>query len=98
MNCPTCHREEKRSTEQNSRYWKLLSLLAEKPVQGNKFGSELWHIYFKFKYIGADDFKLPNGKVINQAKSTADLDKVQFNNYMTEVEVWCNEHGIYLED
>jgi hypothetical protein len=72
--------------------------LAEKPVQGNKYDSEAWHEYFKFKYLGAEDIMLPNGRVITKANSTVDLDKLEFNTYMLEVEVWCNEHGIYLDE
>ena len=98
MKCPTCHREEKRSSEQNKRYWKLLSLLAQKPVQGEIYSSKLWHIYFKFKFLGADDIKLPNGKILTEPKGTSDLDKKQFNEYMLEVEVWCNEHNIYMDE
>ena len=98
MKCPACGRAEKRSTEQNSRYWKLLSVLSEKPVQGNKFSSEAWHIYLKYKFLGADDIKLPNGRLITRPKSTADLDKPEFANYMTEVEAWCNEHEVFLPE
>jgi hypothetical protein len=96
--CPTCNRQEPRSTAQNSRYWKLLSLLSDKPVQDVKYNSDAWHEYFKFKFLGAEDIKLPNGKIITRAKSTADLDKPEFNNYMTEVEVWSNDRGVYLDE
>jgi hypothetical protein len=98
MKCKTCGREEPRSSEQNRRYWKILGLLAEKPVQGNRFSSEAWHIYLKFKFLGAEDIKIPNGKVLTQAKSTAGLTKPDFNDYMTMVEIWCNEHDIYLDE
>jgi hypothetical protein len=97
MKCPSCGRQEPRSSDQNKRYWSILALLSEKPVQGVKFSSAAWHEYFKLKYLGADDIKLPNGKVLVRGKSTADLDKAEFNDYMTQVEVWANEHNIYLE-
>lgn len=98
MKCPKCGREEKRSSEANRRYWKILGLLSEKlPVQGNQFSSEAWHVWFKFKFLGAADIKLPNGKALTQPKSTANLDKGEFNEYMTQVEVWANEHEVYLE-
>ena len=96
--CPSCGRKKTRSSEQNKRYWKLLSLLAEKVIQGTKYESESWHEYFKFKFLGADDIKLPNGKVIVRAKSTTELDVSEFNEFMTQVEVWCNDRDIYLED
>ena len=98
MKCPTCGRNQTRSTQQNSRYWKLLSLLALIDIKGAKYDSESWHEYFKFKFLGADDIKLPNGKVLVRAKSTTDLDVGEFAEYMTQVEVWCHDHNIYLEE
>lgn len=98
MRCPTCGQEEKRSNDQNSRYWKLLSKLAEKPVQGVKYSSETWHTYCKFKWLGAEDITLPNGKVITQPKSTAGLTKPEFSEYMMNVETWCNEHNVWLDE
>ncbi len=98
MKCPACGRQEPRSSQQNSRYWKLLSLLAEKIIQGTKYNAEAWHEYFKLKYLGAEDIKLPNGKIVTRTKSTTDLDKPEFNEYMMQVEVWCNDRGVYLEE
>lgn len=98
MKCKSCGREEPRSSEQNKRYWKLLGLLAEKPVQGNKFSSEAWHIYFKFKFIGAEDITLPNGKILTQPISSAGLNKPDFNDYMMNVELFANEHDVYLDE
>ena len=97
MKCKTCGREEPRSSEQNRRYWKILAMMADKSVSGTKYSSEMWHLYFKFKYLGAEDVKLPNGKILTQAKSSASLTKPEFNDYMIEVELWCNENGFYLD-
>lgn len=42
--------------------------------------------------------RLPNRKIITIYRSTADLDKEEFAEYMTQVEAFANEHGAFLED
>jgi hypothetical protein len=88
-----------RSNEANRRYWALLHVMAEKlrPLD-QTYSAEQWHLYAKSRWLGADDVKVPNGKVIVIPRSTADLDTAAFNDYMTAVEAWANEHGCYLED
>ncbi len=97
--CPACGRKFRRSNPANARYWLLLHRISERlPVQGQTFSAEQWHQYAKSKWIGCDDMKLPNGKVIPMPKSSADLDTAAFNDYMTAVETWANEHGVYMDD
>lgn len=77
----------------------MLHLIAEKiKPQGQQYSAEVWHSYFKQRYIGADDVRLPNGKTLVIPKSSADLDVAEFNEYMTQVEVWAAEHEVWLED
>jgi len=66
--------------------------------QGVSYTPETWHTYFKQRFIGADDVRLPNGKVITQPKSSAELDKHEFAEYMTAVESWAGEHDVWLAD
>ena len=66
--------------------------------QGQQYSAEQWHLYSKSRWIGADDVTLPNGKVITQPRSSSTLDVAEFNDYMTAVEAWANEHGAFLED
>lgn len=96
--CPTCGRRAIRSTEANRRYWALLHAIAEevKP-EGNKYAAETWHEYFAQRFVGAEELKLPNGKTVIKRHSTSDLDTSEFNDYMTKVEVWAGERGVYLE-
>lgn len=96
--CPTCGRKTRRTTQANARYWVLLHAISEgiKP-EGNTFSSESWHTYFKSKYLGCEETKLPNGKVFQIPQSTADLEKEEFTDYMTQVESWANERGVFLE-
>ena len=45
-----------------------------------------------------DDTRLPNGKVIAQPVSTVNLDKAEMNDYITKVEKFAAEHGVYSHD
>jgi hypothetical protein len=97
--CPSCGRRVKRTTQQNARYWLLLSTIAaEVKPQGNVYSVDSWHEYFKVRYLGAEERPLPNGRTLILANSSAELGKDEFADYMTQVEVWGNEHGVYLEE
>lgn len=67
-------------------------------MKGQTFSAETWHQYAKSKWIGCDDMKLPNGKTLTVPKSSADLDTAAFGDYMTAVESWAAELGVYLDD
>lgn len=99
MKCPNCGRSSRRSSEANRRYWSLINLLSEqlKP-NGQSFSPESWHLYCKGRFMGMRDITLPSGQVVTVPLSSADLDTQEFHMYMTEVEVWCAENGIYLPD
>ena len=87
----------KRSDQQNRRYWAILNELAEQlAIRGDKFSSETWHEYFKGRFIGQEEIKLPNGKNIVRPISSTTLDKAAFAEYMTQVEAWAAGHGILL--
>ena len=104
--CPTCGRRQRRSSEQNRRYWALMHEISEgiKP-EGKQYSTEVWHEYFKQRYIGADEIELPNGKTLVRPHSSAELDmskgtdeQPSFNEYMERVEAWAAQHGVYLQD
>jgi len=99
VRCPTCGRKQRRSTEANRRYWGLLHEISEaiKPER-TQYSSECWHEYFKQRFIGSEDFTLPNGKVQTRAFSSAELDKAEFSEYMTKVEAWAADKGVYLQE
>ena len=97
--CPTCHRRKTRSTEANRRYWLLLHVIAEKlKPQGAEYSPKVWHEYLKSRFLGTEEFKLPNGKTLNIPLSTADLETSEFNDYMTQVEAWAAQHDVWLDD
>lgn len=96
--CPTCGRSAKRSTEANRRYWALLHeiSLGIKP-KDTQYSPETWHRYFCQRFLGADEVKLPNEKTLIVPHGSSDLDVGDFNDYMTQVEVFASRHGVYLE-
>ena len=96
--CPTCHRLYRRSNPQNARYWALLHAMEGFDVRNKSYSAETWHRFFKSKFLGCVDYILPNGKTLIEPNSTAMLDKEQFDHFLTAVEAFCNERGIYLED
>jgi hypothetical protein len=94
--CPKCGRPPKRNNEQNRLYWALLGELSEKvKPQGQQYSPESWHLYFKTTYLGCDDWIMPNGKIVSQPRSTADLDKDEFSEYLEQVIAWAAERGVY---
>lgn len=99
LRCKTCGRLKKRSNPANARYWLLVHLIAEKlRPQKETYSPESWHEYFKRKYLGVIETKLPSGKTVSSAQSSADLSTDEFNEFMLKVEVWAGEHDVYLED
>ena len=97
--CPTCGRVPRRSTEANKRYWALLAELSEKYKPKNiQYSRQTWHIYFRERFLEANEIKLPNGKTRVIARSTTDLDKTEFSEYLDKVQVWCAKQGVWLED
>jgi hypothetical protein len=97
--CPTCKRRYVRSGEANRRLWALYHAMAEKiAVRGQHFSADTWHLWAKSKWLGCTDHVLPNGKTLTVPASTAGLDVQAFSDFMTAVESWANEHGVYLED
>lgn len=97
--CPKCGRKQRRTNQANARYWLLLHKASEslKP-QGQSYAAETFHVYYKMKFLGADDVKLPSGKVVVMPKSSAELAKDEFHEYAEKVEADLNERGVYLDE
>lgn len=97
--CPACGRREKRSNEANRRYWLIVSALAESLHPGGAtYGITAWHHWLKSRFLGAEDVALPNGANLVVPHSTADLSTDEFSDFMTQVEAWAAEHGVFLPD
>jgi hypothetical protein len=97
--CPTCGRKRTRSSEQNRRYFALINEISDKlRPQEIQHSPEVWHVYFRQRFLGSKDVILPNGKTLLIPTSTSGLPVDEFNAYMMEVEVWAAEHGVYLPE
>ena len=76
----------------------LIHRIAEQvKVRGNGYAPDIWHEWAKSRWIGCKDLTLPDGRTITVPKSSANLDVSEFNEYMTAVEVWAGEQGVYLD-
>ena len=97
--CPVCGAVPKRNSEQNSAYWALLhkiSLLV-KPA-GVSYDSKSWHLYFREKLLGYVDTVLPSGKQVTSLRSTTDLDKQEFSDYLAQVEAFAAERNVFRDE
>jgi len=94
----------KRGNPQNNRYWLLIHAMADglRPKDENnnpvQYSAKAWHLYCRTRWLGCDDVTMPNGKTESVPRSSAELDKQEFSDYMTAVEAWACEHGIFLAD
>lgn len=74
--------KEKRSQEQNKRYWAILGEIAERVnMNGKVFSAESWHEYFRRYFIGCDE--LPDGGVIGISTTTLSVE--EFSEYMEKI-------------
>ena len=86
----------KRSTIANRYYLAVLGQIAEDAwIEGRQFNSDLWHEYFKRKFIGSID--LPGCGTM--AESTAKLNVSEFAQYVQKIEVFAaTELGVTFMD
>jgi len=81
-----------RSTEQNSRYWKLLTEL------GHHIGHspDECHMLMGYKFLR--ELKTVNGENVEVIKSTTKLNTKDMAEYQDAIERWASEIGFYFED
>lgn len=63
-----------------------------------KYSAQVWHEYCKQKFLGCEDIKLPNRKILTYAKSTADLDTSEFSEYCDKVEHFAGSYLANLDE
>lgn len=87
--------KQKRSHEQNRRYWALLRDIAEQlRPDGQRFSEESYHEYFKSRLIGMEELVLPNGEPRLRAMSTTALSTEEFSDYCLGIEAWAAGRGV----
>jgi len=85
-------RKSKRSIDQNSRYWKLLTEL------GRKLGysSDEMHDLMRFKFLRS---KIEiEGEAMPLLKSTTKLNVAEMAAYQQDIEIWGHTLGFYFEE
>lgn len=79
-------REPNRTHEQNSLYWSAIHEIAETIfLEGKSYTPEVWHIYFKQRFLSGRMIELPNGDLIEADPTTTTLTKAEFSDYVTQV-------------
>lgn len=82
-----------RTLDQNALYWTTLREVAEQvSIDGNKFTPQVWHIYFKQRFLPGRIIELPNGQIMEAEPTTRELTKEQFSEYVTEVIQFLENH------
>ena len=98
--------KEVRSLKLNARYWLLLTLIAdsvqrpdpENPGRKRLYPKEAWHRALKEEYLTPVELPLPNGETWLKYPSTSEMSQQEFGDYMTQCEVWANEHGVIMPE
>ena len=88
--------QPQRSVQQNRRYWALVGKIAHGMAEysdGEYFHPETWHAWLVTRFLGVN----PGPEETTFPKSTSKLGVQEFSDYMTEVEAWAAENGIFLE-
>jgi len=90
--CNVTERKSKRSTEQNSRYWKLLTEL------GKYLGyeAEEMHDLMRFKFLKRVEYM--EGKAIPILKSTTKLSVEEMTEYQEKIERWAAGMGFIFDE
>ena len=79
-------KDANRTTEQNALYWAAVHEIAESVfLNGKAFTPEVWHIYFKQRFLAGRMIELPNGQLVEADATTTELTKEEFSDYVTEV-------------
>lgn len=88
----------RRTLAQNRRYWSqgvLAQVAAQATVAGRMFDAEIWHEFFKRKFIGV--VELPDGTVTS--KSSTRLTTAEFCSFCDQVEAYAaTELGVTFYD
>lgn len=91
---------KKRSTEQNSRYWAWLTVIADEAARTGltqkRYSPEHWHEFFKREFLGQK--VMIDGDVYLLPESSANKGVKRFSEYCDQVDQWAAEHGIIIPD
>ena len=88
-----------RTSAQNSFYWATLATISEQiRPQNQTHDQDVWHHYFKARFLPGRMIELPNGQVMESEPTTTGLTKAQFSDYVEQVLAWAINHGLTQTD
>jgi hypothetical protein len=84
--------KSKRSTDQNRRYWSLITEIADQAwVDGKQFSKDAWHELLARKFGVCNEITLPDGEIVLVRESTGAMDVQTFSAFMTRIEVFATQ-------
>lgn len=90
-------RGPKRSTPQNDRLWLLLTRVSKHLIwHGQKYSEEEWKDYFLHAYRGEKWMPAEDGGMVPVGRSTSNLSRADFSEFMTLIEAFCARQEISL--
>lgn len=82
-----------RSLEQNALYWSAVHEIAELcSIDGRRFTPQVWHIYFKQRFLPGRIIELPGGQIMEAEPTTTELTKEEFSEFVEEVIQFKESH------
>lgn len=82
--------KSKRSVEQNARLHALLQDIASNAwVDGKQFAAEVWKEFFRLRFIGTEELRMPDGTLKERGISTTTLDVAAFSDFMNQIEEYA---------
>ena len=82
-----------RTLEQNALYWATVREIAEQvSIDGRKFTPQVWHIYFKQRFLPGRIIELPNGEITEAEPTTTELTTEEFSEFVEEVIQFRENH------
>ena len=82
-----------RTLEQNALYWAMVREIAETlTLDGKRFTPQVWHIYFKQRFLPGRIVELPNGQIMELDPTTTELTTEQFSEFIEEVIQFKENH------
>lgn len=91
-------RGNRRTLEQNRRYWAVLNEIADQAwVDGKQYDADTWHEHFRRAFIGKNEVVMPSGEIIERGISTTTLNVSEFADFMGKIEAYAaGQLGVVL--
>lgn len=86
-------REQSRTLDQNAKYWATIHDISDHiRIDGKQYLPQVWHTYFKERFLPSKIIELPYGHVTEVEPSTTDLTKEEFSEFVESVIQFYNEN------